>query len=116
MQRNPVTYYQKDGAVPSFTLLECTQDGQEISLVNKTDYTVTLRNNKKLGKMTCEINGKNNYRGYKSVTEVEVMAADISCGTLIAGDKAYSKKINSWKASVTIKDERKAVEGRNGLR
>lgn len=101
---NPVTYYQKDGAVPSFTLLECTQDGQEISLVNKTDYTVTLRNNKKLGKMTCEINGKNNYRGYKSVTEVEVMAADISCGTLIAGDKAYSKKINSWKASVTIKD------------
>ncbi len=35
---------------------------------------------------------KNNYRGYKSVTEVEVMAADISCGTLIAGDKAYSKK------------------------
>ena len=101
---NPVTYYQKDGAVPSFTLLECTQDGQEISLVNKTDYTVTLRNNKKLGKMTCEINGKNNYRGYKSVTEVEVMAADISCGTLIAGDKAYSNKINSWKASVTIKD------------
>lgn len=101
---NPVTYYQKDGAVPSFTLLECTQDGQEISLVNKTDYTVTLRNNKKLGKMTCEINGKNNYRGYKSVTEVKVMAADISCGTLIAGDKAYSKKINSWKASVTIKD------------
>ncbi len=101
---NPVTYYQKDGAVPSFTLLECTQDGQEISLVNKTDYTVTLRNNKKLGKMTCEINGKNNYRGYKSVTEVEVMAADISCGTLIASDKAYSKKINSWKASVTIKD------------
>lgn len=101
---NPVTYYQKDGAVPSFTLLECTQDGQEISLVNKTDYTVTLRNNKKLGKMTCEINGKNNYRGYKSVTEVEVMAADISCGTLIAGDKAYSKKINSWKASVIIKD------------
>lgn len=101
---NPVTYYQKDGAIPSFTLLECTEDGQEISLVNKTDYTVTLRNNKKLGKMTCEINGKNNYRGYKSVTEVEVMAADISCGTLIAGDKAYSKKINSWKASVTIKD------------
>ena len=101
---NPVTYYQKDGAVPSFTLLECTQDGQEISLINKTDYTVTLRNNKKLGKMTCEINGKNNYRGYKSVTEVEVMAADISCGTLIASDKAYSNKINSWKASVTIKD------------
>lgn len=100
----PVTFYQKDGAVPSFEVVERTEDGREIPLINKTDYTVTLKNNKKIGKMTCEINGKNNYRGYKNIAEVQVIAADISRGTMNVSDRAYSRKANGWKSAVSIKD------------
>ena len=101
---DPVVCYQKDGAVPSFSLVENTENGEKSESVNKSDYTVKLKNNKKTGIMTCEINGKNNYRGYKSVTEITVIAADISRGTISVSDKAYSKKANAWKSAITIKD------------
>ncbi len=101
---NLVTVYRKGGASPQFDVLEKTEEGEACVLTNKTDYTVQLKNNAKLGIMTCTITGKGNYKGYQTVAEIEVVAADISQGTITIADKQYSTKANAWKSSVTIKD------------
>lgn len=101
---NPVAVYRKGGAVPEFELKELPEGEAACILSSKTDYTVKVRNNTKLGTMTCEITGKGNYKGYKSITEIAVIAADISEGTISVPDKAYSSKNNAWKSTVTIKD------------
>lgn len=95
-----VISYQKGGAVPDFVLLE--QDNNVLK--NKTDYTVKLKNNKKLGNMTCEITGKGNYKGYLETVQITVKNGDISQCTLTLPDKPYSTKKNEWKAAVTVKD------------
>lgn len=100
----PIVTYVKGGAMPEFDLVELPQNGETYVLKKNTDYTVSVKNNKKPGIMTCEINGKGNYKGYKSVTEVEVISADIGQGTITVNDKPYSSKKNAWKSAVTIKD------------
>lgn len=97
----PVVAYQKGGATPDFVL----RDQDNNILVNKTDYTVKLKDNKKPGTtMSCEITGKGNYKGYKETVLLKVTTGDISTGTISVSDKAYSKKQNAWKSKVTIKD------------
>lgn len=100
----PVASYMKGGAIPAFDLVEAFEGEEPYVLSSKTDYTVKVKNNKKPGIMTCEITGKGNYKGYKSITEAEVISADISQGTISVSDKQYSKKLNAWKSAVTIKD------------
>ncbi|MBP3475896.1 MAG: Ig-like domain-containing protein [Lachnospiraceae bacterium] len=100
----PFAVYRKGGAAPRFDLTEVSENGYTNVLTVKTDYTVTFKNNKNLGTMTCEITGKGNYKGYKSSTQVTVIAADISQCTISIPDKQYSTKKNAWKSSVTIKD------------
>lgn len=100
----PVVAYMKGGAVPEFDLMELPGDEDSCILSSKTDYSVKVNNNKKPGIMTCEITGKGNYKGYKSITEIEVIPADISQGTISIPDKQYSSKANAWKSTVTIKD------------
>lgn len=100
----PVVSYRKDGAVPRFELTEVSQDDGVYILNPKTDYTITVMNNKKLGMMTCKISGKGNYKGYENITDVKVISADISRGTMIVSDKKYSSKTTAWKSAVTIKD------------
>lgn len=100
----PVTSYIKDGAMPEFDLMELPEDEAAFVLSSKTDYTVKVTNNKKPGIMICEITGIGNYKGYKSITEVEVLPADISRGTMSVTDKQYSNKENAWKSPVTITD------------
>lgn len=100
----PFAVYRKGGAAPRFDLTEVSENGYANVLTVKTDYTVTFKNNKNLGTMTCEITGKGNYKGYKSSTQVTVIAADISQCTISIPDKQYSTKKNAWKSSVTIKD------------
>lgn len=93
--------YQKGGAVPEFVL----KDQDNNVLKNKTDYTVKLKNNTAPGnKMSCEISGKGNYKGYSRIEELEVTPGDISKATISIPDKPYSEKPNAWKSSVTIKD------------
>ena len=100
----PIVSYMKGGAIPKFDLLDSSESEEAYVLSSKTDYTVKIKNNKKPGIMTCEITGKGNYKGYKSITEVEVVSADISQGTISVKDKQYSKKANAWKSAVTITD------------
>lgn len=101
----PVTSYIKGGAVPQFELQEYSENGNSILLNSKTDYTIKVTNNKKVGIMTCEINGKGNYKGYKSITEIKIISGDIGQGTISLKDMQYSKKINAWKSAVTITDK-----------
>ena len=100
----PVTVYQKGGAIPEFELTEASGGESSCVLNSKTDYTVKVKNNQKPGIMTCEIIGKGNYKGYRSITEVKVISADISRGTITVQDRKYQKKANAWKSTVTITD------------
>ncbi len=100
----PITTYKKGGAIPEFELMELSPDGGRSVLNSKTDYTVSVKNNKAPGIMTCTITGKGNYKGYKSITEVKVTSADIAQGTITASDRVHSKKANAWKSPVTITD------------
>lgn len=93
--------YQKGGAVPDFVL----KDQDNNVLKNKTDYTVKLTDNKNPGTaMSCEINGKGNYKGYSDIIQIMVTNGDISRGTISIPDKPYSTKANAWKSKVSIKD------------
>ena len=103
-EKKPVATYRKGGAIPQFDLAEKASGNAPCVLSSKTDYSVKYRNNNQPGIMTCEITGKGNYKGYKSITQVKVLSADISMGTISAADKQYSTKAGAWKASVTIKD------------
>lgn len=96
----PIVSYTKGGANPQFNL----KDEDSCVLSSKTDYSIKLKDNTKVGIMTCEITGKGNYEGYKSTTEIEVISADISQGSITVEDKQYSSKANAWKSAVTITD------------
>lgn len=103
-QGAPFASYVKGGAIPEFDLLESAESEDSCILDSSKDYTVKLKNNKETGMMTCEIIGKGNYEGYRSITELEVISADIGQGTMIVQDKQYSESTNAWKSGVTIKD------------
>ncbi len=100
----PVAVYTKGGVVPGFDLIENVGTENAYTLKEKTDYTVKLTDNKQVGIMTCEITGKGNYKGYSSVTQIEILPGDISAGTIEVDDRTYSEKSNGWKAPVTIVD------------
>lgn len=100
----PLAVYRKGGAVPRFEVAALLQGEEPCVLKSGTDYSVKVSNNKKTGVMTCTVTGKGNYKGYRSVTMVEVVCADISRGTISLPDKQYSSRKNAWKAAVTIKD------------
>lgn len=96
-----VIAYQKGGASPDFVLMD--QDNNV--LINKTDYTVKLKDNKTPGTtMSCEINGKGNYKGYTETVRLKVKNGDISKASIAIPDKPFSTKQNAWKSTVTIKD------------
>lgn len=96
-----VIAYQKGGASPDFVLM----DQDKNVLKNKTDYTVKLKDNKTPGMiMSCEINGKGNYKGYTETVQLKVKNGDISKASISIPDKPYSTKQNAWKSTVTIKD------------
>lgn len=90
--------------VPNFELVENAGSENVYTLKENTDYTVKLTDNKQVGIMTCEITGKGNYKGYSSITQIEILPGDISAGTIEVDDRIYSEKSNGWKAPVTIVD------------
>lgn len=93
--------YQKNGASPEFYI----KDQDNVILNSKTDYTVTVKNNKQPGgHMTCRIKGKGNYAGYEKITELTVINADISHSLLSIPDKPHDADPDKWKAAVTITD------------
>lgn len=102
--KEPIVAYMKNGAIPQFELLEASREGEAYILEERTDYSVRLTNNKKPGKMTCEIIGRGNYAGYYHVAEIEVVKGEIAQGTIEVNDRLYSEKPGEWKAPVRITD------------
>lgn len=101
---NPVAFYTKGSVVPQFSLIENVGTEDAYTLAEKTDYTVKLTDNRQIGFMTCEITGKGNFKGYNSVTQIEILHGDISAGTVEVEDKVYSEKTDAWKSSIVITD------------
>lgn len=98
--------YQKNGASPEFDI----RDQDYVILNSKTDYTVTLKDNKKptseTGKaMTCTIKGKGNYKGYEKVVTLTVSTAHISEAFMTVSDKPHDSRPNKWKSAVTVTDK-----------
>ncbi len=63
------------------------------TLKNKTDYTVSYKNNKKIGTATVTVKGKGKYSGSKKVT-FAINPKALSLGKLTAGKKQLTVK---WK-------------------
>ncbi len=100
----PTATYRKGGAIPEFEVTEMSEMKEGHVLTPKKDYITKVKNNRKLGTMTCEIIGRGNYWGYYSSTEAEVILADISQATITTAARPYSAAEDAWKASVIITD------------
>ena len=77
-------------------------------LVNNKDFTLAYKNNTKLSassglNATVTVKGKGNYEGTLVYT-FEVLAKDIGETALTVQDKVYSKKVNSWKSTISLTD------------
>ncbi len=93
--------YQKGGASPDLTI----KDQDSVVLKYKTDYTITCKDNKAPNQtMTCEINGKGNYKGYQKTVSLKVLPGDLSQASMTVSDKPYSTKNNAWKSTIKITD------------
>lgn len=91
--------YEKGGCRPK---PEVTFDGMK--LVEGTDYTLSYKNNGKIGNTaSVTVKGKGNYKG-KIVRYFEVTMQDISKLKVVAADKAYQEKKNSYKTKVQVID------------
>lgn len=101
---NPIVLYTKAEVIPQFTLLENAGTDDAYVLKEKTDYTVKFTDNKQVGFMTCEITGKGNFKGYSSVSQIEILHGDIGAGTIEVDDRVFSEKENAWKATVVVRD------------
>lgn len=74
------------------------------TLVEGTDYTLSYRNNNKVGNTaSVTIKGKGNYKG-NLVRNYAVTVQDIANLKVVATDKAYQSKANIYKTKVQVID------------
>ncbi len=91
--------YEKGGCRPK---PEVTCNG--IKLQEGTDYTLTYRNNNKIGNTaSVTIKGTGNYKG-QILRYFEVTMQDISKLKVVANDKAYQQRANIYKTKVQVFD------------
>lgn len=95
---NNTCAYEKGGSKP---VVIAGYNGNE--LVAGTDYTVSYRNNTKLGTATVTIKGKKDFKG-STTMEFIVAKQDLSNLSISAKDIVYKKKANIYKSKVTILD------------
>lgn len=95
--------FVKGGVTPDVRIT----DSNGISLNSKTDYTVKIvgRSNTKPGTMIFYVEGKGNYKGYRSGNcEVNVKYGNLKEAALVLTDKKYVAKGSGWKSSVKVVD------------
>lgn len=90
--------FNKNGAKAA---VELTYNG--MTLVEKKDYTVSYKNNKKLGTAAMTIKGKGNYTGTIQKTYA-VVEQDINDLALVLANVTYSKKKGNYKSVPTLYD------------
>lgn len=92
--------YEKGGCKPK---PKVTCNGME--LVEGTDYTLTYKNNNKIGNTAnVTVKGKGNYKG-QIVRYFEITMQDIANLKVVAKDKVYQNKKNIYKTTVQVIDK-----------
>lgn len=90
--------YTKGGVKPEPAIVV---NGRE--LIANTDYTLTYKNNTKLGTATMTVKGKGSYLG--TITKsFEIVERDIGEVNMTVADKVYSAKANGWKSTPVLTD------------
>lgn len=90
--------YLKGGVKP--WIEKITVNGIELY---SDEYTVSYKNNNKIGTATMTIKGKGNYTG--TITkEFDIVAKPINSVNISVNDKAASTKANAYKSTVTLTD------------
>ncbi len=95
--------FVKGGVTPDVRIT----DSKSINLNSKTDYTVKIvgHSNTKPGTMIFYVEGKGNYKGYRSGNcEVNVKCGNLKEADLVLTDKKYVAQGNGWKSSVKVVD------------
>ncbi len=67
------------------------------------DYTLTYRNNAKVGTATVTVKGKGNFKGSIDL-DYPIIAQDLSVMRLNIQDRQYGTKKGSWKSTVSLFD------------
>ena len=105
---NETAAYSKAGTQAENLRVKDTGTGK--LLTQGTDYTVSYKNNTKLGTATAVVKGKGNYTGSLTqnfkVTAKSLLAEDV---TAVAADMTY-KKDGAYKAAVTVYDGTKKLK------
>lgn len=91
--------YAKGGAVPT---IKVSYNG--ITLKKGVDYTVALKNNKKVGIASFIITGKGNFKGKTEPYTFKVVPQDISKLSIRVPDVIYKEKANIYKSKPVITD------------
>ncbi len=100
---NSIYFYTKGGVKPVPVV---TVNGRK--LINGTDFTLSYKNNNKLGTAGLTVKGKGNYTGTVSA-DFTVIQAGTGGLTMTAADKPYSAKAAVMKTAVTIRDRNGAA-------
>lgn len=91
--------YEKGGCKPK---PEVIYNGMKLQ--EGTDYTLTYRNNNKIGNTaSVTVKGKGNYKG-QLVRYFEVTIQDIANLKVVASDKVYQQRANIYKTKVQVID------------
>ncbi|MBQ6477940.1 MAG: leucine-rich repeat protein [Erysipelotrichaceae bacterium] len=72
-------------------------------LVCNTDYTLSYKNNSKVGEAFLTVKGKGNYSG-EFTYPFTITSKDISAVTMSVPDRVYSAKANGWKSVPVLTD------------
>ncbi len=91
--------YTKGGAKPKVYL---EYNGRVLKA--GTDYTVSYKNNKKLGSASLTIKGKKNFKGTKKNIPFTIKAQDISNLSIVVPDIVAQKEAGNYKVKPVITD------------
>ncbi|MDC7294858.1 leucine-rich repeat domain-containing protein [Butyrivibrio sp. DSM 10294] len=105
--------YDKTGAIPEITVA-FSVNGEERILTPGTDYMVSLKGNKKLGKASANITFKGNFKGTVTKT-FEVVRSDFEEADVDASDVVFRDDagINSPEIIITDKNGLKLEAGKD---
>lgn len=97
--------YRSAGAVPD-VVITYTAEGKTWTLRNGVDYKLTVKNNKKTGTATLNVNGLGNFKKSKSV-DFKVIAGDLGSLYMDVPDVEYKakQKIGYFMSKVKVYDE-----------
>ena len=99
--------FMKGGAKPTVTVKFKTDDGKTQKLVEGRDYKVSYKNNTSYGggkTPLVVVSGAGNFKGKREMP-FAITEKNLSNVTLLADDKSYKNKANSYTTKVTLTDE-----------